>query len=179
MKNNKGITMLALILTIILLLIISSISIGTGNNIIKKSKLENLKTNMLLINVKAKEYVENANFKLGSNIESATDKEARVTNAKNELKGEEIKEGDTFYEAIRRTTEEIAQDNENYTYYYKLSTSNLEDMGVSKISSDEEKGWYIIKYDAKNIETEVYNTKGFENEDNKYYTLTEIQDLNI
>lgn len=177
--NTKGITMLSLIITIIILIIISSITLGTGSNIIKKSELENLETNMLLIKVKAKEYIENANFKLGTNIENAIDKESRITNAKNELKGEEIKESNIFYEIIKRTTEEISQDNQNYIYYYKLSTTDLTEMGVSKEKSDEQNGWYIIKYDTKNVETEVYNTKGFENENKKYYTLTEIQELNI
>ena len=62
MKKNKGITMVALVITIALLLILAGISIGTGGNIIKRTELENLKTGMLLIEVKGKEYVENANF---------------------------------------------------------------------------------------------------------------------
>ena len=60
MKKNRGITMVALVITIVVLLIIAGISIGAGNNAIKNSKLENLKTNMLLIEVKAKEQIENA-----------------------------------------------------------------------------------------------------------------------
>ena len=62
MKKNRGITMVALVITIVVLLIIAGISIGAGNNAIKNSKLENLKTNMLLIEVKAKEQIENAKF---------------------------------------------------------------------------------------------------------------------
>ena len=46
MKKNKGITMIALIITIGLLLILAGISVGTGGKIIKQSNLENLKTNM-------------------------------------------------------------------------------------------------------------------------------------
>ena len=36
MKKNKGITMVALVITIVLLLILAGISIGTGGNIIKR-----------------------------------------------------------------------------------------------------------------------------------------------
>ena len=68
MKKNKGITMVALVITIVLLLILAGISIGTGGNIIKRTELENLKTGMLLIEVKGKEYVENANFNLANYI---------------------------------------------------------------------------------------------------------------
>ena len=39
---------------------------GAGNNAIKNSKLENLKTNMLLIEAKARECVEEANFRMGA-----------------------------------------------------------------------------------------------------------------
>ena len=68
MKKDKGITMVALVITIIVLIILSGVSVGTVNKIVKSSELENLKTNMLLIKVKGKEYIENANFKLGTNI---------------------------------------------------------------------------------------------------------------
>lgn len=179
MKKNKGVTMLSLVITLILLLIISGISIGTGNNVIKRSQLENLETNMLLIKGKAKEYVENANFKLGNNIENATDKENRIEEAKKQLVGEIITQGDIFNGIDNITTEKIEEDKTNYIYYYKISTENLTNMGLSNVYSDNEKGWYIIKYNIKNVEIEIYNTKGFENQNNKYYTLTEIQDLNI
>ena len=75
MKNNKGITMIALVITIVLLLILAGISMQSGSDIIKKSELENIKTNMLLIKVKGKEYVESANFNLGTKIETVTAEE--------------------------------------------------------------------------------------------------------
>ncbi len=179
MKKNKGITMVALIITIVLLLILAGISIGQGNKVIKASELENLKTNMLLIKVKAKEYVENANFKLGTNFENATDKATRVENAKAELKGEEITDISTTKGNINISQETISNDNANYIYYYKLSTDNLTDIGITKVESNEKDGWYIIKYDIKNLGIEIYNTNGFENEGTKYYSLTELQNVEL
>ena len=64
-NKNRGITLASLVITIIVLLIIAGISVYSGTDIIKRAKLEELKTNMLLIETKAKECVENANFKLG------------------------------------------------------------------------------------------------------------------
>lgn len=177
MKENKGITLVALVITIVVLLILAGISIGIGNNVIKSAELENLKTNMLLIKVKAKEYVENANFQLGTNFEKATDKETRITNAKAELKGQEIKT--SFSSGINISQEDLEKDNSEYKYYYKLNTNNLADMGLSKVESDEINGWYIIKYDIKNLEIEIYNTVGFEIDGFKYYTLTELQNVNL
>lgn len=179
MKENKGITMVALVITIVLLLILAGISIGQGNKVIKASELENLKTNMLLIKVKAKEYVENANFKLGTNFENATDKATRVENAKAELKGEEITDISTIKGNINISQETISNDNANYIYYYKLSTDNLTDIGITKVESNEKDGWYIIKYDIKNLGIEIYNTNGFENEGTKYYSLTELQNVEL
>ena len=179
MKENKGITLVALVITIVVLLILAGISIGKGSNIIKSSQLENLKTNMLLIKVKAKEYVENANFQLGTNFERATDKDTRILNAKSELQGEEITDSSIFNDGINISQENLTKDNLNYIYYYKLNTNNLADMGLSKVESDEKNGWYIIKYNIKNLEIEIYNTLGFGNNGSKYYSLTELQNVNL
>lgn len=179
MKENKGITMVTLIITIVVLLILAGISIGTGNKVIKSSELENVKTNMLLIKVKGKEYVENANFKLGTNFESATDQETRITAAKGELKGTEITDSNEFNGNIGITETQLQEEKENLSFYYKLSTQDLTDMGLTNVKSDEKNGWYIIKYNIKNVEVEVYNTQGFERDENKYYSLSELQNLNI
>ena len=72
-KQEKGVTLIVLVVTIIVLLILATITMYGGTDIIKKSKLEGLKTNMLVIQTKAKEYVENAKFQLGIKPEEATD----------------------------------------------------------------------------------------------------------
>lgn len=176
MKNNKGITMVALVITIIMILIITGISIGTGSNVIKQTQLENLKTDMLLIKVKGKEYVENANFNLGTKFSEATEQEktARIEKAKAELKGTEMQEISIPGQNIN-----ISEDNTKNIYYYKLTTEELAEIGLSNLKSDNKNGWYIIKYDVANEEVEIYNTKGFEVENKKYYSLNEIEDLSI
>lgn len=181
MKSNEGITMVTLIITIIILLIIAGISVGAGNKIIKSSELENIKTNMLLIKVKGKEYIENANFKLGTNFDKLTDeeKENRVKTAKEELKGKEITDYNIFNQNMGITQDTITKDNSEYRYYYELSEADLKDMGISKVKSDEKNGWYIIKYDIPNVEIEVYNTQGIEKDGKQLYSLGEIQNLNI
>lgn len=173
MKKNKGITMISLVIIVVILLILVGISVNTGNNIIKQSQIENLKTNMLLIKVKGKEYVENANFKLGTaydKITEETERNNRKEKAKEELKGEDITNTISTYNiGISETAENI--------YYYKLDTQNLIDIGITNVESSEKAGWYIIKYDIVNAEVEVYNTKGIEKENRKYYGLNEIQNL--
>lgn len=60
-KRNNGVTLVALIVTVIILLIIAGIATYSGIGIIRNANLEALKTNMLLIEAKAKEYVEEVN----------------------------------------------------------------------------------------------------------------------
>ena len=109
-NKNRGITLASLVITIIVLLIIAGISVYSGTDIIKRAKLEELKTNMLLIETKAKECVENANFKLGKTDNLGdTEKTTRINEAKKELKGIEITEADNINIELK-----------DYNYYYKL-----------------------------------------------------------
>ncbi len=182
MEKNNGITMVALVITVIILLILSGISINAGSNIITKSKLENIKTDMMLIKVKGKEYVENANFNLGTSFEKLTDeneKNTRLENAKTKLKGTEIENIENLDSKLSITSDKFKEEKENMIYYYKLSTQDLEDMGIENVKSDEKNGEYIIKYDIKNIEIEIYNTQGFKNEDKYYYSLSELESLEL
>ena len=45
--------------------------------------------------------------------------------------------------------------------------------------SNNQKGGYIIKYDLKNMELEIYNTIGFKSGDKTYYSLSELENLEI
>ena len=75
-KRNSGITIIALVLTIIIMMIIMSIAVYQGKDIIRKAKLQTLETNMLTIQAKAKTYAEEIDAKvwaLESNKESKRD----------------------------------------------------------------------------------------------------------
>nr|MBP9921792.1 hypothetical protein [Clostridia bacterium] len=153
----------SLAITIIVLLIIAGISVYSGTDIIKRAKLEELKTNMLLIETKAKECVENANFKLGKTDNLGdTEKTTRINEAKKELKGIEITEADNINIELN-----------DYNYYYKLTEDNLKDMGLSNIKLSDTDELYIVKYDIQNAKVEIYNTKGYEGK----YSLTDIEQI--
>lgn len=53
-REQKGVTLIVLVVTIIVLLILAAITMYGGTDMIDKSRLEGLKTNMLLIQTKAK-----------------------------------------------------------------------------------------------------------------------------
>ena len=160
-KNNKGITLIALTITIIILLILASITIYSGKESIKKAQLESLKTNMLLIKAKAKEYVEQASFKNGVNKSEISEE------AKNELKGKEANASDYSKQNITINWGEIL---------YKLTSDNLKEMGLKdvKLGSNEE---YLVKYNIKDVTVEVYNTSGYENNGTTVYSLSELEKI--
>ena len=66
-NNQKGVTLLILVIMIIVMLIIAGITIYSGTEAIQRAGLENLKTNLLLIEAKTKEYVEEVSFKREQN----------------------------------------------------------------------------------------------------------------
>ena len=167
--KNKGITLVALTITIIILLIIAGISISAGGNMIKKANLEALKTNMLLIKTKGKEYVENANFKLGPKFDTAEDKQTRIDNAKTELKGT-IATSDEVAQIKNKIGENKVDT--DYTFYSELTMSNLEEMGIKGVQLEDDET-YIIRYEIDSMEVEVYNTLGY----NGKYSLTDIDKI--
>lgn len=61
-KTERGISLVILVVTIIVLLIIASITLYQGNEIIRSTRLQSLKTDLLLIQAKVQIYSEQSNF---------------------------------------------------------------------------------------------------------------------
>ena len=165
--NNKGITLVALVITVIVLLIIASIVVYTGTDAIKNANLQSIKTNMLLIEAKGREYVENANHELGVNPEAAT--EEMKNKSASMLVGTKIENTDSL----------VSKFNIDSKYsVYKLSEEDLNNMGIKDISSNDEDGWYIIAYDVTEAEVKIYNTEGITVADGTTkYCLDDIREL--
>lgn len=175
-KNNQnGITLVVLIITIIVLLILAGITIHIGTESIQKANLEELKTNMLLIETKAREFVENASFDLGINPENATDE--MKTNAQSELNGEDkgtlVTSDDSIINQLLNIG--IRQEDIDNEKVYKLTTENLEKMGINDVQSNYEEGWYVIVYNIDETTAEIYHTVGY----NGKYSLTDIEQIEL
>ena len=63
LKKEKGITIVALIITVILMLILVGVGIDFGTDAINKARLEDIKTDMISIKTRAKIITEQYNFK--------------------------------------------------------------------------------------------------------------------
>ena len=72
-KNNKGITLVALVITVIIILVIGAITVYEGSKLVDEAKYEDVKTNMLLIQAEVKNFAEQAKFE-------GLSKEAILTN---------------------------------------------------------------------------------------------------
>ena len=67
-KNNKGITMVTLVITVILLIILAGATVTIGMNIAREAELENIQTYLLLIQTKCEKL---ANDKVIGNIDES------------------------------------------------------------------------------------------------------------
>ena len=148
LKMEKGITLVALIITIILMMILVGVTLRFSTDAINRSNLEDIKTDMLSIKTRAKIIAEQYNFKdidalVGSTI---TDEEARKIG----LEEEYIDNSDKIL---------------------KWSNEDLSSQNLTSIDGDK----YIVYYDLENPNNcEIYYLQGYEGK----HSLSELKNAN-
>ncbi len=164
-KKENGVTLVALTVMIILMLIIAGITIYNGKESIKQAKLEELRTNMLLIEAKAKECVEDANFKIGIN-ETDTEKIANVR--------KEVYEGIGLVAVTdtQKTIPSLPSGISSKETLYWVTEETLKNWGLNHIKLDEDEA-YFVDFNEKNVTVEIYNNMGY----NGKYSLTDINQI--
>lgn len=167
-REDKGITLISLIIIIIVLIIIAGITIYNGNDTITQAKLEELRTNMLLIQAKAKGYVEEVNFEMGPSKDETKKQEAIQKIYLDELG---LKKADDT--SLDISLSEDAQIDLSVCYY--LTDEALEYMGLDKIETDKKKKEaYLIQFNEEEAKVvEIYNTIGY----NGIYSLTGLEQI--
>lgn len=163
MKKERGITLIALTITIVVMMIIAGITVNFGLDLIREVKLQDLRTNMLLMQAKAKECVEEVSFQKAN----VTD-ENEIQTIKNEnLKGTKVEENSEVQNLLQNT----GKTEEGFEYYY-LTGQDLTDMGLKELTV-EDYGYFVVGYNIDEIKVEVINTKGYQGN----YTLTQLNEL--
>lgn len=170
MENNKGITMVALILTIIVMAILAGITINTGSKVIKDAELQDVVTNMLLIQAKVKIGIEEGNFKTANlNSEDENEKEK----IKDTYLLGKIAETQQYSEYIR---EELRGKK-----WRLISDDDLKNMGLNELANvNGEENYYLYTYDEidGDFEIEIVYTGGYKHSDGKiYYVLSDLIEL--
>lgn len=151
--NEMGITIVALVITVIVMIIITSVGIYTGTSILKQTSLQNINTNMMLIQAKTKTISEQAKF----NKDTSNYKGIKLLEVVGNQKVDEL------------VSNHIVEDEENY---YLLSQNDLNEMGLEKIQISD---GYIVNYDTN----EIIYVKGFKQKDQTYYKLSEMKNLKV
>lgn len=170
-KNEKGVTLIILVIMIIVMLIIAGITVYSGSEVIKRASLENLKTNLLLIEAKTKEYVEEVSFKMGVNPDDAKRNSVREEVYQN--KGKLVELSNTSDE-VKNSAVEAGIDTNEGCYY--VSREALDNLGLNQVPEGDG-DYYIVKFDEANLAVEIYNTKGYNDKGNIKYSLTDIDNI--
>ena len=163
MKKQRGITLITLTITIIVLMIIAGITVYFGLDLIREVKLQDLRTNMLLMQANGKECVEEVSFQKAN----VTDENEIQTIKDENLKGSKVEENSEVQNLLQNT----GKIQEGYEYYY-LTQQDLSDMGIQELSV-EDYGYFILGYNINEIKVEVINTNGYQGN----YTLTQLNEL--
>ena len=153
MKNENGLTFLGTaILMVIIAIIVFGIVYFTRMQV-DKEKEEDIKTNMLLVQVKVKTISGNYILEEDEDILIGT-------------KLSEIEEEQPIKEFLEK---ELFDPDEKDKKYYVLNQQNLNDMDLSNVIL-EENSYYIVEYTT----SEVYYTKGYLDENGEvHYKVNE------
>ena len=182
MKKNRGITMISLAIMIIILMILATVTMYYGEVTIKEARLQDLKTNMLLIQASLKSDLEKYHFET-----STMDEDTKNSKKSEYLKGKELStpecsEVKQVFDSINTNQQIEKQINEDYPQvagkfeYYYLDSTILEQIGLTDIKSDKENGYYIVAYSMNSMYpnvVEIINTNGYSGN----YSLKRIQAL--
>lgn len=169
MKNNKGLSLIPLILIIVLLVaIVYDVSV-IGIRMLLKLQLEDLKTDMLLIQSKAKTYSESVSVQAVNLDESKEEDSEKIR---------EVENTNLVGTKLSACSEEIQLKAQNagvteLDQYYCLTKEDLQTMEIDiKIKKGE---YYLVKYNLE--DTEIVYTKGFKYEGAVYYKLTDLTNI--
>ena len=164
MRKQNGVAISVLSIGIVIIIAIASIIVHYVEDMVEENRLQDLRTNMLLIQAETKKDLEEVCFQTAKLDSKKEEDLATINEIKNEnLKGKLV-QGSEIENSI---PQEINID-ENCYY---LDENNLSEIGVKDLDSNEY-GYFIVKYDFSNITVEVMNTKGYEGK----YTLTQLID---
>ena len=168
MGVKKVLTLIAAIIIIIAISVVISV---VWKSAWEETKLQDLRTNMLLIQGKAKTYTENVSVETANLDEAKEEDSTKIAEVKDQkLKGTALENcDDSVKNAKKKAGIEDAKD------YYYLSQEDLKQMGIS--IEVEEDTYYLVKYNFE--DTEVVYTKGYEYQDKLYYKLSELKNIEL
>lgn len=159
LKNNKGITMVALVITVILLIILASIGISSGLDTAKESRFYNAVAEMKTMQTKVNEIYEEY-----SNSDETTKNEILRLGQAIADSGKSA-DAQKAYNSVQQTDSDVAGSLEDYRYYDVSYISDT--LGVDGIEHD-----FIVNIKLRT----VILVDGIEKNGSLYYALCQIPD---
>ena len=152
MKRENGMAHITLVIWIIVIIIIGYLGINFILKETGKGKVENLKTDMLLVQAKIK----------------VIEQENEMNKEENPLKGLKVSEN-LEDENVKSLIENkvINIEDENFDKYYIINSETLNEL---KLQDNLKGEYYIVNYKTY----EIIYSKGIEIENEMHYSLTEI-----
>lgn len=172
--GKSGITLIALIITIIVIIILAGISVDAGVGLIKRAKIESLMTNMITIKANAKVYAEEINAEVWDLKEQ--DEDVTKTKAYNRSRLFETK-----YKMTKNTTDITAKVdssviNPNKCEAYNITKETLNEMGLSDLADNSEDGEFVVVYDSDDFtKLEIAYPNGIKYDQSTFWTLSSIK----
>lgn len=150
-KNNKGITMISLVIVILIMLLLASVTAYEANELVAIARVQSVTTDLLLIQAKVRIINEKIVF------ESDEDKKLEL------YVGTKLDPEDNIL--VTMIEKSIVTDNNSY---YVLSKEDLVNMGLDSLNPED---GYVVNYETE----EVIYVKGVKNTEGKYlYKLSEM-----
>ena len=164
-KENKGITIISLIIIIIVMCIVAGITLKQGTTLIKQVNVDNYKTNMISIKAKSKVIAEEVNSKVWDIPE-----EEKLTKRQEIYETEYgMKKTDFAEKQIEGLDSNIGTEYECYI----ITEQTLKKMGLSDIDKIED---YVIVYNLQDYTLlDVVYKPGIKYNEKTYYTLSNLQ----
>ena len=150
-KSNRGITIIMLIVTIIIMLMLATVTIQFGAGEVERTKLEDLKTTMLLIKGRSKIVVDKESF--GEDYDNTG----------------MIKLADASGYNTSNLQNKFNDIDTSNLYIWEQTAMDNNNIQVTITNTD----FFVIDY----VSGEVYYSLGCTYEGNTYYSLTEMQNI--
>lgn len=151
-NSSHGITIVALIVTIIIMLILASVTIQFGKREVQRAKLEDIKTTMLLIKGRAKIIADKEEYG------ESYDNTGMI----------KLADASGYNLSLLQPTLNELTDQSNL-YIWEQTAMNNNNIKV-EITNEE---FFVIDYSTE----EVYYSLGFTYEENTYYSLSQMQNI--
>lgn len=169
-KNNKGVTMIALITTVVVMIILTGVSINTGFTVVKDVRIGRILSNMKL--VEGKMAVLYDDYKFYNNDTSYLEGQGpiKIDSATNKL--EEVNLSEAEVEAIAQNANVSIQDVYSWNWYKwdlaELEAQNLDTNMLEKTHV------FFVNYEYNEI---IYSEGTSYNNVDYYYSRTGLTEI--